>query len=78
MVCLAIEQRVRNGLMQNAGLRHTLLAGEIPKRNNHLLLCIVFEENSVREQSNDYRDTVFEKLNFQNVSRPHCNAKPAF
>ena len=40
----------------------------------------VFEENSSRENKlYDYRDVIFfEKLCFQNVFRPHWNAKPAF
>jgi len=39
----------------------------------------VFEENSVREITRNYRDAiVFEKLRFQNVFRPHENEKPTF
>jgi len=38
----------------------------------------VFEENLDRE-SHDYRDiTIFEKLRFQIVFRPHENEKPGF
>jgi len=39
----------------------------------------VFEDVYLDRESHDYRDvTVFEKLRFQNVFRPHENEKPAF
>jgi len=42
----------------------------------HLDLCL---RKTRSEKSHDYRDNfAFEKLRFQNVFRPHENAKPAF
>ena len=39
----------------------------------------VFEENSVKEITYDYRDgIVFKRLRFKNVFHPHENAKLAF
>ena len=54
-------------------------AGEIQKRNNrrsfNLDLCLIRTRSG---KSPDYRDiNVFKKLCFQNVFRPHENAKPA-
>ena len=51
----------------------------IQKRNtDHFVFCfffLLFEENSVREQSHDSRDAiVFEKLPFQNVFGAHEHA----
>ena len=39
----------------------------------------VFEGNSDKVKSRDYRDfVIIEQLRFQNVFRPHQNAQPAF
>ena len=53
--------------------------GELKKTHQSAVILDLCLRKTRAGKSHDYRDViVFEKLRFQNVSRPHENEKPAF